>query len=1203
MSIPQSSLASNPPARSLIFVSGFVLAYVTVLIVGDLFYFEPENITILWPASGLIVSVLLLNQYRIWPVLLALSLVLHVVVDVNLHDRPYDLALYNGTTNVLESFIGALLVRRYSGDRIEMGNLGNVLALIILAGLVSTALGSFSGAAIAVQFGAKSYWMAWYQWWFSHGLGVLVIAPGILAYTSTTRSQLGSHGRFPMVELSALFVVLLVIAQLVFGSSLLPGFLLIEFPYLVFPPMIWAALRFQPLIPALTTLVIGVLAAWNYSHGQGPFFNLIASPMEQVLALQSFIAIMIGGVTVLSAVVTRDRIQKHERDEATLALRTAMDTIHECYLCYDKDLRLKAWNDGFTSTEAPSATTYVGLPLGEELEIWAKHGWFGPGDPKEIAEELYQQYKDGTIPAYEERMTTSGRTIARRRYRLPDGGYTETESDITERVQAEQSAKANEALFNAFMVHTPNMITIKGLDGKYLHVSQQFCQLYDLQPEQVLGRYPNEILDSEIAEAIMSGDQFTIEQQRAWNHEITVDSSAGVKIFMAVRFPVKDSNGTDIAIGAIATDITEMRDQQASLVENAERQRLILEAVGSGGWDYDVQSGEITASDRLFDLVGYKRGEIDSNALWTESHIHPDDLPRMREAFVKHVKGESKFYECELRVQHKSGRHIWLLMRGAAVSHDDQGRVTRIVGANFDIDDRKIAEQALVQSEQQFRGLVEGSIQGICIHNIESIMFANEASVRIFGYKNPQEILSLDSIFDLYAEHELDRIKDYAQRRLRGEKPPQQYEFDGVKKDGTVIRLRTVVRQITWKGKNALQIVVVDITEQHRAEMALNASERRYRRLFEAAPVSLWEQDWSGIKQLVVRLQSEGIKNVRKHLEQHPELINTRAEVSKLIDVNSETLRLYGATDKKVFIETVQNAPWQQRDSGLLDRIEGFLNGKRRVVIENMGTRIDGTKFPIRITTEIVNDDIEDWSRIYTSDQDITEEVESEKRLEAYQGELRSLAGQISLAEESERRRIASELHDGTVQNLVVARMNIATLQNSLRAKRTLALADSINELLEKSLKETRSLIFDLSPPVLYELGLEAALEWLTEQFKQRTGIVPTINSDNSAAPLSEELKVVVFQAVRELLVNVAKHAKARHVKLSWSRNNDCLELKVEDDGVGFDPSDVGKRSSAEGGFGLFSLRERLGLLGASIEFQSSPSGTCVVLKAPLDSE
>ena len=1184
-------------------VSGFVLAYVTVLVAGDLFYLESENITLLWPASGLLVSALLLSRFRIWPVLLALSLVAHVIVDVSLHEHPFELVLYNGTTNALESLIGALLVRGYSGDRIEMGNLGNVLALIILAGLVSTALGGFSGAAIAVQFGAESYWVAWYQWWFSHGLGVLVVTPSILAYTSTVRSPLGSHGRFPMVELGALFIALVLIAQLVFGSSLLPGFLLIEFPYLVFPPMIWAALRFQPLVPALTTLIIGVLAVWNYGHSQGPFYNLIASPMEQVLALQSFIAIMIAGVTVLSAVVTRDHRQKKERDEATLALRTAMDTIHECYLCYDKDLRLKAWNDGFTSTEAPSATTYVGLPLSEELEIWAKHGWFGPGDPKEIAEELYQQYKDGTIPAYEERMTTSGRTIARRRYRLPDGGYTETESDITERVKAEQSAKANEALFNAFMVHTPNLITIKDLDGRYLHVSQQFCELYDLQPEQVLGRHPDEILDSEIAEVIMSGDQFTIEQQRAWNHEITVNSSTGAKTFMSVRFPVKDHSGSDIAVGAIATDITEIREQQALLAENEERQRLTLEAVGSGGWDYDVQSGDIMASDRLFDLVGYKRGEIDSNALWTESHIHPDDLPRMREAFVKHVKGESEFYECELRVQHKSGHYIWLLMRGAAVSHDDQGRVTRIVGANFDIDDRKTAEQALVQSEQQFRGLVEGSIQGIYIHNIESILFANEASAQIFGYKNTQEIRSLDSVYDLYAAHELDRIKGYAQRRMRGEKPPQQYEFDGVKKDGTVIRLRTAARQVTWKGKNALQIVVVDITEQHRAEMALNLSERRYRRLFEAAPVSLWEQDWSGIKQLVERLQSDGIKNVRKHLKQHPELIKTRADVSVLIDVNSETLRLYGATDKKAFIDTVQNAPWQQRDSGLLDRIQGFLDGKRRVVIESEGTRIDGTKFPIRITTEIVNDDIEDWSRIYTSDQDITEEVETAKRLEAYQGELRSLAGQISLAEESERRRIASELHDGTVQNLVVARINIAKLQKSLRAKRTLEMADSINELLEKSLKETRSLIFDLSPPVLYELGLEAALEWLIDQFKHRTGIAPTMSSDNSVAPLSEELKVVVFQAVRELLVNVAKHANASHVNLSWSGNNDCLELRVEDDGVGFDPSDVGKRSSAEGGFGLFSLRERLGLLGASIDFQSSASGTCVILNAPLESE
>jgi signal transduction histidine kinase len=339
-------------------------------------------------------------------------------------------------------------------------------------------------------------------------------------------------------------------------------------------------------------------------------------------------------------------------------------------------------------------------------------------------------------------------------------------------------------------------------------------------------------------------------------------------------------------------------------------------------------------------------------------------------------------------------------------------------------------------------------------------------------------------------------------------------------------------------------------------------------------------------------------------LRQNPALIGQRADVLTLIDVNTETLSLYGFDNKINFRDIVQNVPWQEPDSGLLEHIEGFLSGQRRVIIESEGTRMDGSKFPVRTTTEISNYDLEDWSRIYRSDQDITTELEAAEILRTYQGELRTLAGKISLAEESERHRIASNLHDGTVQNLILARMNLSTLKKALRSQRSLSVAGDIDSLLASSLKETRSMIFELSPPVLYELGLEAGIEWLSDKFNQRTGITAIFDSDGRDASLSLELKVVLFQAVRELLVNIAKHAQAQGVKLIWSlREEGWLSLTVEDDGIGFDPLDVGNRSSSEGGYGLFSLRERLGLLGGEILLQSSSTGTSVTLRAPVVSD
>ena len=178
--------------------------------------------------------------------------------------------------------------------------------------------------------------------------------------------------------------------------------------------------------------------------------------------------------------------------------------------------------------------------------------------------------------------------------------------------------------------------------------------------------------------------------------------------------------------------------------------------------------------------------------------------------------------------------------------------------------------------------------------------------------------------------------------------------------------------------------------------------------------------------------------------------------------------------------------------------------------------------------------------------------------------------------------------------------MQVSALSKSLKTQKSKDSVESINQLLESSIKESRTLIFEISPPVLYELGLKAAIEWLTDQFKRRTGIAVSLIVDDEKAMLSEELKIVIFQAMREFLVNITKHSEADEITIRWTALRDHLEIEVADNGVGFDITDVGNKSSEEGGFGLFSLRERLSLLGAEFSIISSSKGTRVTLIAPL---
>jgi signal transduction histidine kinase len=159
-----------------------------------------------------------------------------------------------------------------------------------------------------------------------------------------------------------------------------------------------------------------------------------------------------------------------------------------------------------------------------------------------------------------------------------------------------------------------------------------------------------------------------------------------------------------------------------------------------------------------------------------------------------------------------------------------------------------------------------------------------------------------------------------------------------------------------------------------------------------------------------------------------------------------------------------------------------------------------------------------------------------------------------------------------------------------------------LSEVIDRVLQDIRQLTFELSPPVLYELGLEAALEWLAEQFQSKYGLSIRFHDDEAPKPLENVLRVLIFQASRELLFNVVKHAKAKRIDVTIHRNDNALHLSIEDDGVGFDAMTVNSTNYKNNGFGLFSIRERLQHIGGSLEVHSAVNaGTRVVLVMPLD--
>jgi signal transduction histidine kinase len=154
--------------------------------------------------------------------------------------------------------------------------------------------------------------------------------------------------------------------------------------------------------------------------------------------------------------------------------------------------------------------------------------------------------------------------------------------------------------------------------------------------------------------------------------------------------------------------------------------------------------------------------------------------------------------------------------------------------------------------------------------------------------------------------------------------------------------------------------------------------------------------------------------------------------------------------------------------------------------------------------------------------------------------------------------------------------------------------------LIEQAIGHTRSLTLQLSPPILYELGLEPAVEWLAEQVEAETGLKVTVEDDGQPKPADDQIRPLMFNAVRELLVNVVKHARASSARVSLGRDGDRLRVVVADDGVGCD-SGRSQSAPSSSGFGLFNIRERFAHLGGRFELVSEAGKGCLVtLLAPL---
>ena len=353
-----------------------------------------------------------------------------------------------------------------------------------------------------------------------------------------------------------------------------------------------------------------------------------------------------------------------------------------------------------------------------------------------------------------------------------------------------------------------------------------------------------------------------------------------------------------------------------------------------------------------------------------------------------------------------------------------------------------------------------------------------------------------------------------------------------------------------------------DITEQKRAEEALQESERSYRELFEVAPDAIWVHDLKGN---IIKANKAAEKLTGLSAEEL-----AKGNVKTLL--SEEGLRLAKEVRRRLVKGEAVAQPYEQH---LI--------------------RKDGTEANLMLTT----------SPIFSNGQliafqNIARDITEEKRM---QENLRYYLQEIARAQEEERRRIARELHDSTAQTLIAL---LHQLENLLGDKAELPVREAkalwgFYEQIRDVLREVRRFSRDLRPSILDDLGLLPALEWVTGELKKEYGVETTLEVAGDVRRLSQEAELILFRIVQEALRNIAKHAQASKAEVKVEFEKQKTQVTISDDGIGFElPESLGDLLHT-GKLGLAGMQERVQLLGGSLKLKSKLSkGTTVVATAPI---
>jgi len=656
-----------------------------------------------------------------------------------------------------------------------------------------------------------------------------------------------------------------------------------------------------------------------------------------------------------------------------------------------------------------------------------------------------------------------------------------------------------------------------------------------------------------------------------------------------------------ILLGGFGTvqDITERKSVEQRLQYEKLRLEIAQESAQAGTFEWDIQNRKTIWSSQLKALYGFAPGEFKGFEDWS-GRVHPDDLRMSKKALLESLTTGK--YDVDFRIIWPDRSLHWLAARGKVI-YDEQGRPLYMTGINMDITERKRADELVRASTKKIETvLTKITDMYVSYDNQWRFVELNPMAEKLIG-KTRQEVIGkvLWEVFPHLKDTEIHKnylksVRDKADMSFEAYSPVtgHWHEF------------------YLYPAEEGLSVYLRDITERKQADAALRESQEKYKAIFENSSDAIMLLD-----------------------------------MNRFIDCNSQTLRMYDFASKKEFLRNhpADLSPQIQPDgrksfTAAMEHINNaFARGYER--FEWMHIRRNGEAFLtdvvlsaltinnervlqaiVRDITELKQTEealkkskeqlefkvMERTAQLAEMNESLLAEIAGRKRTEtklrSAQSHLRAMASEVVLAEERSRQHFATDLHDSVVQTLGVAKLRAQLIEDQL-PKKALPIVTDLQEMLSESIVQARSIMTEMSPPVLNELGIKSALEWLTEEIGTKHEINVHFKDRKNKEPLtlSRDIEVLLFQATRELLVNVVKHAKAQSATVNFSSHGQRVRIRVSDNGVGFNIKKT-FQPNLNGGFGLYSIRERLRHVGGQLAIKSKPGqGTTVLITAPKEIE